>query len=559
MSEELLQIEAYPIGRYRYYKLGATTLRQLKLAGIVKGRIDSSVLAKKPDGLIVLRDGTVRATIEYKPPSKIRTPRQVERIIERDLPAARALGKLLIISSGSKSIWLNACNGEEVCDEEGSALDFVVDAKALARGHGNPEELERLLDATQASLSPENSTLAPPAVQDPSVLANTVWQKIWVQTGKAPEKCLYNVVELFVFKFLSDLGVLKSHHDFWQVENLARRTGAADALKFYANTSRKEIQELFPPGDDNTTIINGTIFVNEDGKANVAQAALFAEIIADLAEYDREVGSFRYIKREFKTRLYESFLRQSAGVRALGQYFTPRNVVQAMVQMARDLNHGARVCDPFCGVGGFLLELLMDRPDLYRQFVPRKGRIDPQITLVGYDKGTDEQEDERTIILAKANMLIYFSDLLAQHHSRDELKSFCSQALNNVFRLIRSNLGTFAAIDDEPYDLIVTNPPYVTKGSQTLQAAISACPRTAQFYDQGLKGDQPRSIGPLVMLVLNGYRGQAGQAAERSGAGCPAWRHDGFRRRRSVAQGAVRPRRVVMTAPGFDQDLGFAQ
>ena len=71
--------------------------------------------------------------------------------------------------------------------------------------------------------------------------------------------------------------------------------------------------------------------------------------------------------------------------------------------------------------------------------------------------------------------------------------------------------------------------------------------------------DQPRSIGPLVMLVLNGYRGQAGQAAERSGAGCPAWRHDGFRRRRSVAQGAVRPRRVVMTAPGFDQDLGFAQ
>ena len=31
------------------------------------------------------------------------------------------------------------------------------------------------------------------------------------------------------------------------------------------------------------------------------------------------------------------------------------------------------------------------------------------------------------------------------------------------------------------------------------------------------------------MLVASGYRGQAGQAAQRSGSGLPAWRHDGFR------------------------------
>ena len=48
--------------------------------------------------------------------------------------------------------------------------------------------------------------------------------------------------------------------------------------------------------------------------------------------------------------------------------------------------------------------------------------------------------------------------------------------------------------------------------------------------------DQPRSIGSLAMLVPSGYGGQAGQARERSGARCPAWRHDGFRRRRAVAQ-----------------------
>ncbi len=325
-----------------------------------------------------------------------------------------------------------------------------------------------------------------------------------MQTGKSPEKCLYNVVELFVFKFLSDLGVLREHNDYWHVESIATRSNASDALKYYANNCRKEIQELFPSGDDGTSIINGTIFVNEDGAANVAQAALFSEIIGDLANHDRNFGSFRYIKREFKTRLYESFLRQSAGIKALGQYFTPRNVVQAMVKMAGVVNSGARICDPFCGVGGFVLELLMERPELYKQFAPKQGRISPEITLVGYDKGTDEQEDERTIILAKANMLIYFSDMLAKHHSREELRTFCDKALNNVFRLLRSNLGTFALVDDEPYDLIVTNPPYVTRGSKSLQEAISKCPETGQFYDLGLKGTEGLALNWIMKKLRPG-------------------------------------------------------
>ena len=504
MSEELLQSEPYPIGRYRYYKLGATTLRQLKDAKIIRGRIDRELLAKKPDGLITLRDGTTRAVVEYKPPAKLRTDLQIQKAIDQELAVARELGKLFIVTTGSKSIWINACNGERVRTASDVELDFVVDVKALARGEGDPGELERLLDAAQASLSATSNKLAAPSVHDPSVLANTIWQKIWVQTGKTPEKCLCNVVELFVFKFLSDLGVLKEHNDFWQVQSIARRTTPADALKYYANTCRKEIQELFPKGDDDTSIINGTIFVNEDGAANVAQAALFAEIINDLAAYDRDVGSFRYIEREFKTRLYESFLRQSAGLKALGQYFTPRNVVQAMVRMARSVNPGARICDPFCGVGGFVLELLIEKPELYAQFMPNQGQIDPGITLVGYDKGTDEQEDERTIILAKANMLIYFSDLLAQHHSPEELRTFCNKALNKVFRLIRSNLGTFERIDDEPYDLILTNPPYVTKGSSSLQTSIGRSPGTAGFYNLGLKGTEGLALNWIVKKLRSG-------------------------------------------------------
>ncbi len=243
MSEELLQIEPHQFGRYRYFKLGASTLGQLKDAKIIRGRFDRSLLAKKPHGLIVLRDGTVRAVVEYKPPAKLKTAKQIQNAIDQELPVARELGKIYIVTFGSKSIWINAETGDRVRTEGGSELTFIVDAKALARGEGNAVELERLLDAAQASLSATNNRLAAPAVHDPSALANTIWQKIWVQTGKSPEKCLYNVVELFVFKFLSDLGVLREHNDYWHVESIATRSNASDALKYYANNCRKEIQD----------------------------------------------------------------------------------------------------------------------------------------------------------------------------------------------------------------------------------------------------------------------------------------------------------------------------
>lgn len=196
----------------------------------------------------------------------------------------------------------------------------------------------------------------------------------------------------------------------------------------------------------------------------------------------------RHIDREFKTRLYESFLRQEAGIKSLGQYFTPRNVVQAVVRMsgAANLREGARICDPFCGVGGFLLETIVEnKENIWSQYKPVNGKITPKITIKGYDKGTDEKDDERTIILAKANMLIYFSDLLSQYHTEAHLEEFSKKAFNAVFELIRSNLGTFGRHDDEPFDLILTNPPYVTSGSASLKGAIEASGLESKFLPLG--------------------------------------------------------------------------
>ena len=477
MSEELLQTTSKQLGRYLYYKLGASTLGQLKKEKIIKGKFSSDISNKKPDGLIVLAGGDVKAVIEYKPAAEFKTEAQINKAINQEIEVARQLCKLLIVTSGKKTVWVNALNGERVLSEDGNELSKTFDVKPIVEQKLSNEkqgEIEQLIDKIDHSLTETNNQIFMPEVLDPSSLARTIWQKIWINTGKEPEKCLYNVVELFVFKFLSDVGVLHTGNNFNSVLYLDQTQSSNVALKHYARICRRDIKELFPKGRDGTTVINGTIFVNEKGEPNAAQSSLFSEVLKHLQEYDSKFGSFKYIKKEFKTRLYETFLRQSAGVGFLGQYFTPRNVVRAMVAMsdASQLKKGARICDPFCGVGGFLLELIVDNKHIWNEFEPRNGKVSPEISIVGYDKGSDEKEDERTIILAKANMLIYFSDLLVKYHTPEYLKTFAEDAFNDVFHLIRTNLGTFGKVDDEPYDLILTNPPYVTSGSSSLKKAI---------------------------------------------------------------------------------------
>lgn len=510
MSEELLQTTPFWIGRYSYYRLGSTTLNQLKRAKIINKQ-SKKLSDKKPDGLITLSGGVVKAVIEYKTPDELSTNAKVTKAIKQELEVAKFLCKLLIVTDGTKTFWVNALNGEEI-KKNGENIPFVFDAERIVSGEITVEEridLENLIDQAEYSLTENENNIVEPEILDPTPLAKEVWQKIWINTGKEPEKCLYNVVEIFVFKFLSDIGVLEYYNNFISVYERKERAGAAAALTHYATDCRQTIKnDMFPKGADGTTIFNGTIFVNEKGEPNLSQAVLFADVLDSFQKYDEIHGSFKYVTKEFKTRLYETFLRQSAGVKNLGQYFTPRNVVQAMVKMssANLLKNGARICDPFCGVGGFILETITMNKNIFREFEPKNGIINPKVTVIGYDKGTDEKDDERTIILAKANMLIYFSDLLARYHTKEHLHSFSNNAFNSVFHLIKSNLGTFGKIDDEKYDLILTNPPYVTNSSANIKKSASQLmtKHNKQYYSLKGRGVETLALEWVVKNLNDG-------------------------------------------------------
>jgi hypothetical protein len=352
MSEELLQTIPQQIGKYTYYKLGNTTLSQLRDKGLIPKKKYDNLEAKRPDGLVV-HHGQIKAVVEYKQPKELISAGAIAKAINQVIEVARALCKVMIVTDSTKTIWVNAVTGERIKDENGHELRAIFHPFFVK----NLVTLEYLLDEVVASISATNSKIRSPKLIDPTPLAARLWQTIWVATGKSPVKCLYNVVELFIFKFLSDLKVLADDVAFTKIYNKAL-VDPEEALDFYAHNTRRKIYKHFPTGYDGTTIINGTIFVNERGQPNLSQSILFQRSLSHLHKHGEEFGSLTKIDSQFKTKLYESFLQQE--VEALGQYFTPRKIIQAVLRMAgMDAPSfafaGKRICDPFCGVAGFPL------------------------------------------------------------------------------------------------------------------------------------------------------------------------------------------------------------
>lgn len=469
MSEELIQrnlVEApEKMGDWNFYNIGATTLKALKNAKIIPNRDYAEFEGKKPDALIVKKP-LVIAAIEYKTPQELRTKTQIAKAIAQELGTACALqARVYIVTDGKKSFWVNPSTGNEILQEDGSKVTLNFDK--------NSTECIALISKIRSSINARNDQLKATAMVDPLPLAERVWQDLWSVSGATPENCLYTFVEIFIFKYLSDLGVLKNMHSFYDLLNLYSGNNENEVLEYYASTIRVKIKELFPQNQaDKTTIINGTIFVSKDDKAVEGYGAVFHRILKRFNDF----GTLENIDYDFKSKLFETFLKESISKKNWGQYFTPLKVVRAIVNMV-DLLPGMEVCDPACGVGKFLLEPICN--DLHRFFLVEDGKLKPQIALHGFDKGFDKEE-QKTIILAKANMLIYFSGMLREHP--DLTKEF-AELFNNTFLLqTNSILGTLARPETDKYDLILTNPPYVMSGSSNLKEEIGKQTELKQHY-----------------------------------------------------------------------------
>jgi type I restriction enzyme M protein len=481
-NEELIQraylakgeLRGDPFGLFESFNLGSTTIAELHKIGLIE-RIPEKISfpfkyykppkhpkQSKPDTVYAKRIGgtlNVFAVKEYKQPNQFDTAKLKSAACEQALFCGYAISATIAVATDGKNyIYIDISKSLKqqmiVCISEHREL--------------TPAVLQEVLQGKPGQFT------------DPSVLAERAWQAIWHATKEEPKQCLMTFVEIFVLKFLSDnlpKTVLPATLTFYElIDNDAQtffQKYGKTRIQYYVEDIRPQIKKIFPDKTvvanpdllnlfgiktlvSESSIINGFAFLRS-GETSIST---FDRTFIEILGYFQDFGPLTNIDPEFKLRLYETFLKKTANKQQLGQFFTPRNIVKSMITMAQlcNLSPGSVVLDPASGVGGFVLEPLLQKDGLPNNIQFKNGKPVQKITLVGIDVDTN------THILAKANTLIHVAEAL-----RDPAVTVTAlnRLATELFLNIKTNqhLGTLEYSIKEAVDVIITNPPYVTKGS----------------------------------------------------------------------------------------------
>lgn len=515
LSEELIQKgldkNGLKIGNYEFYNISSTTLKQLKKYKVIPNKDYKKYESHKPDALLVDRRNKkkikVILIIEHKGRGKFKSKKDKIGSVQQCNNLCQVLNaEVGIATDNSSFIWFNPNHPNKaneysdnitgkkrsytyIQDEDENENDFIKEF--IINQKQDEIEVTKLnvktrsslgnLDTVRKSISKQNSKLIKSTTIDPTNLAKQIWQDVWSVSGATPENCLYTFVELFIFKYLSDLNILDEDEsgnkvNFKDIFALKPEK----AFKNYSNNVRPYLKRMFPEGYDNTTIINGTV-LNPDV---VEHSFVFYKILKRFNDF----GEMKNIDPGFKSKIFEEFMKEQISRKNWGQFFTPRRIIDAIIEISDidKLPKGADVCDPACGVGGFILEPLRVKDNGVNFYYSLKGdKITPRVNFYGFDKGF-EQEEQLTIILAKSNMLIFLSGLLKKNPT---LAMEFANLFNSTFKLLHKTiLGTLSLTEKDKYDMILTNPPYVTSGSSNYKEAIKKDSELNGFYQVNAMG-----------------------------------------------------------------------
>lgn len=497
MSEQTIQDGLYSIpvklDKYTCRSLGATTIQDLVKNKEISGltiKECRKIKANKPDVLVLNKNKEIVVFIEMKQPSEFNSE-QLKRVAKYQelLVAKQTKAKIYVISDGDTFIWFNPLTEEHIFDETGNPIYRKINPKDLTDEQN--KELASFIDDICYCIDDTNNQLIPKDYIDPTPLAKKTARILQNMALSSAKNSLYTFVEMFTFKFLSDIGVLKGIYNFDSVYEIYSSQSSKDAFNQYLTTVRQQLLLLFPTADDNTTIINGRLFhtqIDEMGNPIIIDSAAdcFGKLLDCFKEYENEHGKFLYINKDFKSKLFETFMKNSSDKDGMGQFFTPLKVVQEMVKMV-DIREGMSICDPACGVGKFLLEAASKVPN---SFYFKNGILKNKLLLYGMEKRMEDNNDDLTTILAKANFLIYYSDLFKNNSdSNTKIQKLAGELLNTVIKSSHSVLGTLDNLTQERFDLILANPPYyqsavITEASKTVKISGS----TSKAYTTGGRG-----------------------------------------------------------------------
>ena len=223
----------------------------------------------------------------------------------------------------------------------------------------------------------------------------------------------------------------------------------------------------------------------------------FEAIVKELQKYNLSTTSDDVKGIAFETFLGKTFRGE------LGQFFTPRTIVDFMVELL-DPQEGEVICDPCCGSGGFLIKAFeYVREKIEKDIIEQKTQITKSV--LGDDLPTDSEE--RDVERAKINP--YMERLERELDTKYEggrlhhLANDCifgtdanpRMAHTSKMNMImhgdghcgvhhRDGLLNINGIFENRFDVILTNPPFGARVEKTLEVSEADCIRDPQKIEE---------------------------------------------------------------------------
>lgn len=182
----------------------------------------------------------------------------------------------------------------------------------------------------------------------------------------------------------------------------------------------------------------GTIFTRATNK--IDKPVMLAKIIEMVSS-----ESWYMMEGDFKGAMYESILEKNGQDRksGAGQYFTPRALIQAMVEVI-DPKITETVADPACGTGGFLLAAF-DHMKAQSKDVEKQQFLKNN-ALFG--------ADNTALVVTLASMNLYLHDI-------------------GVNKSPIAYKDSLIDTSDKMYDVILANPPFGTRPQGSVEVAAN--------------------------------------------------------------------------------------
>jgi len=177
---------------------------------------------------------------------------------------------------------------------------------------------------------------------------------------------------------------------------------------------------------------------------------------------------------------------------------------EAIIRMADvvSLHQEAVICDPSCGVGGFITESLLELERVGKKNYEeaKGGKVQVKRKFVGLEVL------QGVVCLAKANLLLH--NIETYHGLSSTGRSNFNQLLADVMVHAHEDqaLGTLKHPVNKAFDLVMANPPYVVSGTKAVTDKINR-EGLGDYYSAGGTGLESRFVNWIVNALRPGGRG----------------------------------------------------